>query len=89
LNKLFTDSKVLETVEEVSIRKPDLKLLNSILALMVEVEPHVVKPCEIIDVGGSLVYQKASRFSLMNQISDKLLIFLSDVLLKVLEDSIS
>lgn len=42
LYEFFADSKVFETVEEVTVRQLDSKLLEYILLLIVEVEPHVI-----------------------------------------------
>ena len=70
LDKLFTDSEVLEAIVEVTVRELNLKLLNRVLDLVVKVEPHMVKPVKVIDACAFLGNQEARSLSLMHQISN-------------------
>jgi hypothetical protein len=83
LNKFFTNSKVLKAIKEVSISHLDRKLFNSYLDAGVEVETHVVKPGELILIVDPFVDHLKRYYTLVDQISNKLLIFLSNIRLEI------
>ena len=70
MHKLLADSQVLESIEKLTISNFDLQLLQSILLLVVEVEPHVVQPSKVVDRLDLFGDELTGDFSLVHEICD-------------------
>ena len=70
LHKLLADPQVLESIEKLTISNFDLQLLQSILLLVVEVEPHVIEPSKVMDRLNLFVNELTGYFSLVHEICD-------------------
>ena len=79
LNELFSYTHVLEAVEEFAIRHLNVQFLKHLFVPAIEVEPHMVKPVELVWCHDFLTDKLRSDLSLMHQICDQLLVLLSDV----------
>jgi len=80
LNKLLTHSKVLKSVEEVTISHLNSELDQNVLLSVIIVESHVVEPIERLLTGGALGHQSPDDIALMHTLSNQLLVLLPDFL---------
>lgn len=88
LDELLSHTKILEAIEELAICNLDLELLQGVLLLVVEVEPHMVQPSKLIDGLDLLEDQLACDILLMYQVCDQLLVLLPDILSKIGEHTL-
>jgi hypothetical protein len=70
LDKLLTYSQVFKSIEEITIGNLDLQFLNGNFLFSIEIESHVVKPCEISNRLNFICYKSSGDVSLMDKIGD-------------------